>query len=545
MKKAITIIVLFFVFNTLVPAQDHIPVPHTIPHGTSRICWGYAMGRAGGKYDGDTVCNPMTLIPDEDAISGTYFNQYDWSEIDSRPLQSGDILYWPGTHAAYVTSVPTSGGYVVVNSIGVSHMSASQWSGVISETLADAKSRVGVGNPSYFCRRKKVSITVQNSFGGGNVKVGGGTYASGSSVQVNWWEEISLEALNQNYQNVYRAWSSWQKERDNPTTENPRPTRGKSGASYTANFTSWCDITFNNSLPGASGGTISVWDTVRNAPITIRFEQTTPFNVAAIDQEINRIFYTFSQWSGGSTSTNRTLTLTATQHASYTANFNAKPLPPENVYAGGPAGSYVQVTWSEHPHPSVTQYQIWRQVKHQNTGVTDPPTLLTTVNRGTTSYTDESYVVTSGYTDDLVWYDVRSVLTLNGSTYYSDPNWVPVFAELVKLSGKPKNSSLNLSLMSAEYAVGSYPNPFNPFTTISYQLVEDADVILMVYDVMGRRVALLVEERKSAGYHSVRWNGRDDSGNTVASGVYLYRFSAVPISGKEVFRKSGKLLLAK
>jgi len=76
----------------------------------------------------------MTLIPDEDAISGTYFNQYDWSEIDSRPLQSGDILYWPGTHAAYVTSVPTSGGYVVVNSIGVSHMSASQWSGVISET---------------------------------------------------------------------------------------------------------------------------------------------------------------------------------------------------------------------------------------------------------------------------------------------------------------------------------------------------------------------------------------------------------------------------
>jgi hypothetical protein len=174
-------------------AQNHIPVPHD---HSGRICWGYAMGRAGGKSDGDATCNPTTLRPYEDAISSTYFIQYDWSQVDS--LQTGDILYWPSTHAVYVTSVPRDQqGYVVANSIGVSHMSASQWEGVISESLADAKTRVGVENPSSFCRRKQVFITVSNSFGGGEVKVAGSTISSGTPTSVNWWTTVSLEAINQ------------------------------------------------------------------------------------------------------------------------------------------------------------------------------------------------------------------------------------------------------------------------------------------------------------------------------------------------------------
>ncbi|GEM_PF-6182484 len=142
------ILAMFLIYFTSA-AQNHSPVPHTIPHGSDRICWGYAMGVAG-----NSICDPTTMIPNVSGIDGSYFVSYDWSEIDSRLLLFGDILYWPGTHAAYVTSVPSSGGYVDVNNIGVAHMSASQWEGVIYETLAQAKTRVGVGNPSYFCRRK-------------------------------------------------------------------------------------------------------------------------------------------------------------------------------------------------------------------------------------------------------------------------------------------------------------------------------------------------------------------------------------------------------
>lgn len=184
-------------------AQNHIGVPHTIPHDTSKICWGYAIGRAG-----NSICDPETLIPNENGIDGNYFNTFEWSEINSRPLQFGDILYWPGTHAAYVTSVPWSGGSVDVDNIGVAHMSASQWNGVINETLAQAKSRVSVGNPSQFCRKKEVSITVTNSFGGGDVKIGTSTYSSGSSVPVNWWGSVSLEAINQNHSNIWRQWTN-------------------------------------------------------------------------------------------------------------------------------------------------------------------------------------------------------------------------------------------------------------------------------------------------------------------------------------------------
>jgi hypothetical protein len=71
-------------------------------------------------------------------------------------------------------------------------------------------------------------------------------------------------------------------------------------------------------------------------------------------------------------------------------------------------------------------------------------------------------------------------------------------------------------------AVGqNYPNPFNPSTLISYQLAEDSEVRLAIYEVSGRLVKTLVDEVKSAGSYGVTWNGLDDRGEKVASGVYF------------------------
>jgi hypothetical protein len=67
------------------------------------------------------------------------------------------------------------------------------------------------------------------------------------------------------------------------------------------------------------------------------------------------------------------------------------------------------------------------------------------------------------------------------------------------------------------------PNPFNPHTTIQYDVPRDAlRVQLRVCDVSGRVVRTLVDEAQTAGRKSVVWNGRDDSGREVSSGVYLY-----------------------
>ena len=73
------------------------------------------------------------------------------------------------------------------------------------------------------------------------------------------------------------------------------------------------------------------------------------------------------------------------------------------------------------------------------------------------------------------------------------------------------------------------PNPFNPSTTISYEIPESsgaAKVVVAVYNIRGQKVITLVDELKEAGQYSVNWNGRNENGRRVSSGVYFYRMSA-------------------
>ncbi|MCF7803355.1 MAG: S8 family serine peptidase [Candidatus Marinimicrobia bacterium] len=69
----------------------------------------------------------------------------------------------------------------------------------------------------------------------------------------------------------------------------------------------------------------------------------------------------------------------------------------------------------------------------------------------------------------------------------------------------------------------NYPNPFNPETSISYQLPEKARVSLTVFDIRGTTIQTLVEETQSSGSHTVQWDGTSRSGEQVSSGVYFYR----------------------
>jgi hypothetical protein len=78
-----------------------------------------------------------------------------------------------------------------------------------------------------------------------------------------------------------------------------------------------------------------------------------------------------------------------------------------------------------------------------------------------------------------------------------------------------------------EFALGqNYPNPFNPETRIDFALPRSSRVHLEIVNMLGRTVRVLVDRRMPAGHHSVIWDGADESGKIVSSGVYFYRMKA-------------------
>jgi len=80
----------------------------------------------------------------------------------------------------------------------------------------------------------------------------------------------------------------------------------------------------------------------------------------------------------------------------------------------------------------------------------------------------------------------------------------------------------------------NYPNPFNPSTTIEYELPEPGNVRLDIFNILGQQIRTLVDGWEDTGMHQVTWDGRDDRGNGVGAGLYLYRLQAL---GTSISRK--------
>jgi len=91
-------------------------------------------------------------------------------------------------------------------------------------------------------------------------------------------------------------------------------------------------------------------------------------------------------------------------------------------------------------------------------------------------------------------------------------------------SGFFSTNNQSTAEIPATYALQqNYPNPFNPETTIGYQLPHSAEVVLKIYDLQGHEVRMLEHGIKSAGFYVVNWDGRNDQGSKVSSGIYFYK----------------------
>jgi hypothetical protein len=91
----------------------------------------------------------------------------------------------------------------------------------------------------------------------------------------------------------------------------------------------------------------------------------------------------------------------------------------------------------------------------------------------------------------------------------------------------------------------NYPNPFNMSTTVQYELPETADIGLTIYNILGQEVYSFGTLKQPAGFYRLQWNGKNRSGSSVASGMYIFRFTARSISSGKQFTKVIKAILMK
>jgi hypothetical protein len=134
-------------------------------------------------------------------------------------------------------------------------------------------------------------------------------------------------------------------------------------------------------------------------------------------------------------------------------------------------------------------------------------------------FTDEELRVVTGYCTHQ--YSLESITRLDFLDYPTDVEDPGEAADIARVVHLFQN----------------YPNPFNPETRIRFELPSRGRVKLCIYSVKGQLIRTLIEKDMTAGPHSVRWNGRDDSGRSVASGVYFYSLSTPQV------KESRKMIL--
>ncbi|KUO60191.1 hypothetical protein APF79_00845 [bacterium BRH_c32] len=160
---------------------------------------------------------------------------------------------------------------------------------------------------------------------------------------------------------------------------------------------------------------------------------------------------------------------------------------------------------------------------------------------GSTSRIFASGNAGDGGTDDITglsgYSNIVRILAINRN----DPSKGLEIRE-IEIYGTIKTNSVEneVELLPLEYSLEqNYPNPFNPETTIKYSVPRLGNVSLKIYDSLGKLVKLLVDESKTIGHYEVNWNGKNDLGINVSSGIYFCKMSSYGIS------KSIKMVLVK
>ncbi len=169
----------------------------------------------------------------------------------------------------------------------------------------------------------------------------------------------------------------------------------------------------------------------------------------------------------------------------------------------------VRLRWLTISETNNYGFEVQKSLTREDNYQTIPNSFI--VGHGTT-LEPHYYSFTDTETEQGIWFYRLKQIDLDGTVHYTDAIQVSVVTDVAsQASASPRSFALEQN----------YPNPFNPTTEIRYQISEVSHVTLNVFDLMGRKVATLVNEVKAAGEYKVEFDARD-----LSSGVYFYRLTA-------------------
>jgi hypothetical protein len=170
------------------------------------------------------------------------------------------------------------------------------------------------------------------------------------------------------------------------------------------------------------------------------------------------------------------------------------------------AGKGVTITWLTQSEVNCLGFHVLRS-ESENGPYEQITTSMIPGHGNTSSHNQYAYTDNQIVQGKTYWYQVQEV-SLEGNDLLG-----PIFINLSNVPQAP----------SAFHLGQNFPNPFNPATRINYNIPNETFVSLKVYDLMGHEVKTLVNEVQPAGPNSVVWNGTDNHGHLLSSGIYFYK----------------------
>lgn len=272
------------------------------------------------------------------------------------------------------------------------------------------------------------------------------------------------------------------------------------------------------SITPTSSGYFSITN-APNFPVSLSSGQTASFNIEYAPEDDTWQEVTFSiAYNGRATK-------------SFTVRGGSKdntlPVTLSHFSAALNAQNYVLLSWTSQSESNVMGYNLFRNHELELSSAVQVSLLIT----GTNTSEPHSYnYYDEGLTEPGTYYYWLQCLDLDGTVNFFGP---------ASVAFSLSEEAVNPGVPTVNLFDNAYPNPFNPSTTLRYQIKDPGNVRIDIYNTKGQLVRSFREYRDAAGYYQIIWDGKDRSGKTLPSGVYLCRMNSAD------FSSTRKVVLAK